>query len=112
YTFPTPAAITAHTPEAFRAAAWPLVGRKVNKARMLADLYRTAQESIGLPVAIDTPAIAMGWARAWPRDGVGPAACPMRPHARAHEVPAARLSLRHRSRRHLSSPGDSLCRLF
>lgn len=57
--FPTPATITAHTLDAFTAAAWPVVGRKVNKARMLADLYRTAQESIGLPVAVDTPAIAM-----------------------------------------------------
>lgn len=57
--FPTPATITAHTPEAFLTAAWPLVGRKVNKGRMLVDLYRTAQESIGLPVAVDTPAIAM-----------------------------------------------------
>lgn len=57
--FPTPASITSLGEEAFIAQAWNLVGRKVSKARMLADFYRTASESIGLPVAEDSQAVAM-----------------------------------------------------
>ena len=57
--FPTPASITALDRDAFIAAAWEVVGRKVSKARLLADIYATAQSSIGLPVPLDAPAIAM-----------------------------------------------------
>jgi len=57
--FPTPASATAMGRKAFVEAAWTLVGRKVSKARLLADIYRTAQSSIGLPIALDGPAIAM-----------------------------------------------------
>jgi len=57
--FPTPASITALTKEAFIDAAWGVVGRKVAKDRLLGDIYETARSSIGLPVAIDSPAIAM-----------------------------------------------------
>lgn len=32
---------------------------QVSKARLLADIYETATASIGLPVASDSPAIAM-----------------------------------------------------
>jgi Transposase len=39
--FPTPAGITALSKEAFIEAAWGLVGRKVSKARLLADIYET-----------------------------------------------------------------------
>lgn len=57
--FPTPALITALEKEAFIEAAWPVVGRKVSKHRLLSDIYETAQESIGLPVAGDSDAVAM-----------------------------------------------------
>ena len=57
--FPTPASITALAKEEFVSAAWDVVGRKVSKARLLADIYETASSSIGLPVALGSPAIAM-----------------------------------------------------
>jgi transposase len=57
--FPTPTSVTDLGRETFIAAAWDVVGRKVSKARLLADIYETAQSSIGLPVALDSPAIAM-----------------------------------------------------
>ncbi|MFV3456564.1 IS110 family transposase, partial [Mycobacterium tuberculosis] len=40
--FPTPASITALDAGAFSAAAWPLIGRKVSKARLVNDIYETA----------------------------------------------------------------------
>jgi transposase len=57
--FPTPASITAYEKDAFIDAAWDVVGKKVSKARLLGDIYETAQSSIGLPVERDSPAIAM-----------------------------------------------------
>jgi transposase len=57
--FPTPASITAVSKETFIDAAWAVVGRKVSKARLLGDIYETARSSIGVPVALDSPAIAM-----------------------------------------------------
>ena len=45
--------------EAFIEAAWDVVGRKVSKERLLADIYETARTSIGLPLPIDAPAIRM-----------------------------------------------------
>ena len=57
--FPSPHFITAMSKEAFTAAAWDVVGRKVGKERLLADIYATAQSSVGLPVAPDSDAIAM-----------------------------------------------------
>lgn len=57
--FPTPASIVALEKEAFISAAWEVVGRKVSKARLIADIYETARESIALPVPIDSRAIAM-----------------------------------------------------
>ncbi len=57
--FPTPASITALDREAFSAAAWPLVGRKVAKARLINDIYETARASVALPVAEDSIAITM-----------------------------------------------------
>ena len=35
------------------------MGRKVSKARLLGDIYKTARSSIALPVPLDSPAIAM-----------------------------------------------------
>lgn len=57
--FPTPACITALSKEAFIAAAWDVVGRKVAKAQLLGDIYETAHSSIGLPVPPDAPAVSM-----------------------------------------------------
>jgi transposase len=57
--FPTPASITAFAKEDFVSAAWDGVGKKVSKARLLADIYETAGSSIGLPLERDSPAIAM-----------------------------------------------------
>lgn len=57
--FPTPGSITALSREAFIAAAWDVVGRKVAKERLLGDIYETAKSSIGLPVPVDAPALCM-----------------------------------------------------
>ena len=57
--FPTPASITALSKEAFVAAAWDVVGRKIAKATLLGDVYETARTSIGLPVPPDAPAVRM-----------------------------------------------------
>ncbi len=57
--FPTPGSITALSKEAFIAAAWDVVGRKVSKERLLGDIYETARTSIGLPIPLDAPAIRM-----------------------------------------------------
>ncbi len=57
--FPTPASITALSPEDFSAAIWETVGKKTAKARLIADIYETAKESIGLPIPIDSKAITM-----------------------------------------------------
>src|SRR6266446_6869214 len=57
--FPTPSSITALEKAAFIAEAWDVVGRKVAKARLLADIYDTAASSIALPIPPDAEAIAM-----------------------------------------------------
>src|SRR5215203_6484255 len=57
--FPTPGSITALSREAFIAAAWNVVGRKVAKERRLGDIYETARASIGLPIPIDAPAVRL-----------------------------------------------------
>jgi transposase len=57
--FPTPASIRALSKEDFIDAAWDVVGKKVAKARLLGDIYETGRSSIGLPVALDSPAIDM-----------------------------------------------------
>ena len=57
--FPTPGSITALSKEAFIAAAWGVVGRKVSKERLLGDIYETARTSIGLPIPIDAPAVRL-----------------------------------------------------
>ena len=57
--FPTPATITALDREAFSAAAWPLIGRKVSKAHLINDIYETASASTALPVPEDSAAITM-----------------------------------------------------
>ena len=57
--FPSPHIITAMDKETFIEAAWPVIGRRVNKAALLADIYETARTSVGLPVATDSDAIRM-----------------------------------------------------
>lgn len=52
--FPTPEAITKLDLNSFINIASPIVGRKVNKAVKLIELYRLAQQSIGLPCAEDS----------------------------------------------------------
>jgi hypothetical protein len=57
--FPTPGAITSLSPEDFVVQAWSLIGRKVHKAALLAEIYAAAQRSIALPVMPDSVAVAM-----------------------------------------------------
>lgn len=57
--YPSPHIITAMGKEAFTADAWEVIGRKVAKERLLADIYETAKSSVGLPVASDSDAISM-----------------------------------------------------
>jgi transposase len=57
--FPTPGIIIRLSMEEFIQRAWPIVGRKVSKQRLLEDIYRTAQSSIALPVEEDSEAVAM-----------------------------------------------------
>ena len=48
--YPSPHFIAAMGKEAFIADAWAVVGRRVSKERLLADIYETARTSVGLPV--------------------------------------------------------------
>ena len=57
--FPTPASITGLTETDFAAQAWNLVGRKVHKTALLGEIYAVAGRSVGVPVPLDSPAIAM-----------------------------------------------------
>src|ERR1700704_3855523 len=57
--FPTPASITALSEEEFQAQAWHLVGRKVSKRALLAEIYAAAKRSMGVPVPLDSAAVAM-----------------------------------------------------
>ena len=57
--FPTPRSITQLSKDDFIVAAWNVVGKKVSKPLLLADIYATAVDSIALPVDQKSPAIAM-----------------------------------------------------
>jgi transposase len=57
--FPTPASITALSEQEFQSRAWNLVGRKVSKRALLAEIHAAARRSIGVPAALDSAAIAM-----------------------------------------------------
>ena len=57
--FPSPYIIAAMDKDAFIEAAWPVIGRRVGKAALLADIYETSKTSVGLPVAQDSDAIRM-----------------------------------------------------
>jgi hypothetical protein len=55
--FPIPSAISELPRDRFVGEAWDLVGRKCAKQAKLEEIYELASASIGLPVAIDSPAI-------------------------------------------------------
>jgi transposase len=57
--FPSPYLIAARTKDDFVAAASPIVGRRVGKTALLADIYETAKTSVALPVAADSDALRM-----------------------------------------------------
>ena len=57
--YPSPHLISAMGKEEFIADAWTVVGRRVSKERLLADIYETAQTSVGLPVDADSDALRM-----------------------------------------------------
>lgn len=57
--YPSPHFISAMDQGAFIADAWEIVGRKVSKERLLADIYQTAKSSIGLPIAPESDAARM-----------------------------------------------------
>lgn len=57
--FPTPQSMTRLSKDEFVRRAWPLVGRKVAKERILTDVYLTAQASVGLPAEEDSETVAM-----------------------------------------------------
>jgi len=57
--YPSPHLITAMGKAAFTTDAWDVIGRKVAKERLLADIYETAKSSVGLPVAPDSDALRM-----------------------------------------------------
>jgi hypothetical protein len=57
--YPSPHFISAMDQDTFIADAWEVVGRKVSKERLLADIYHTAKASVGLPIARDSDAALM-----------------------------------------------------
>lgn len=57
--FPCPSAITRYSLEEFLDKSFNLAGRKVDKKNWLKDVYRTAKNSIGLPVSHDSTAMEM-----------------------------------------------------
>ena len=48
--YPSPRFILAISKDAFTVQAWDVVGRKVEKERLFADIYETSKVSVGLPV--------------------------------------------------------------
>jgi len=57
--FPIPASITTMSKDDFIAVAWDVVGRKVSKNRVIADIYEISSSSIALPIALNSPAVDM-----------------------------------------------------
>jgi transposase len=57
--YPSPHFISAMGKDAFILDAWEVIGRKVSKERLLADIYETAKTSVGLPVAEESDAVRM-----------------------------------------------------
>lgn len=59
YEFPCPSAMTHYSEAEFIEKAAKLAGRKVDKVNWLKDVYRTAKNSIGLPIRYDSTAMEM-----------------------------------------------------
>ena len=57
HAYPTPASITAVCCDDFVEAAWDTAGRKVGKRAWLTGVYESAQHSVALPIALESPAI-------------------------------------------------------
>ncbi len=57
--YPSPHFISAMDQEAFITDTWEVVGCKVSKARLLADIYQTVKTSVGLPIKPDSDAARM-----------------------------------------------------
>lgn len=57
--FPTPKSITRYRKATFVKRAGDVVGRKVHKTQFLEQIYEIAERSIGLEVALSSPAIEM-----------------------------------------------------
>lgn len=57
--FPTPNTILRYKKATFVKRAWKIVGRKHNKQVFLEELYELAEQSIGLPVALDGASVQM-----------------------------------------------------
>lgn len=57
--FPCPQFIIKYSLQEFIDAAWDVAGRKIDKLNWLKGVYETAQNSIGLPVAIESKAVEM-----------------------------------------------------
>src|SRR3546814_12171004 len=57
--FPTPGSIASIGREDFTEQVWPLIGRKVSKARVVNDIYETACASMALPIDEDYTAVKM-----------------------------------------------------
>ncbi len=57
--YPSPHFIAEMEKDAFIADGWDVVGRKVAKERLLADIYETAKTSVGLPVDLESDAVRM-----------------------------------------------------
>ena len=57
--FPTPGSIASIGREDFTEQVWPLIGRKVSKARVVNDIYETACASMALPIDEDSTAVTM-----------------------------------------------------
>src|SRR3546814_9216923 len=57
--FPTPGSIASIGREEFTEQVWPLIGRKVSKARVVNDIYETACASMALPIDEDSTAVKM-----------------------------------------------------
>ena len=57
--YPSAHFISAMRKDAFTADAWDVVGRKVAKERLLADIHETAKAAVGLPVGLVSDAISM-----------------------------------------------------
>src|ERR1039458_5593985 len=59
HAFSTLGSITGLDREQFVQQAWPILGRKVAKRRLLEDIYHRAQSSTGLPISENSEAIVM-----------------------------------------------------